>query len=754
MRHLRSHWIAATILVVRAALGIFYSVTIPIWEAFDEPGHYEYVRYIVTRRTLPRPGEPEAEKISEIMQPPLYYLLGALSTMWIDVTDDLEPNPNPFFPAGTGGLNYAVHPDSEHFPYQGTVLAVHTVRGLSVAISLVGILLTYLIGLTIAPSRREIAIGAMAIHAFWPQFLFNGSVVTNDVLASAIGSAIILILMRMVQGMGSALQTLGLGLLFGLGLLSKLNTLALLPVAALVMVGDGIARLRHVDLRRKLGWAGATLASVLALIIGWSILRSMNNVIIPVVDYEGGPFSEGLLAGLGATLGGLEIATAQQTVSHTLNTFWALFGWGNIAVDSVVYDLYALVLGVAAVGLLLFFLRRRRQPSPACVAVLLAAFVAVLGLPLLLVAAHGEEVSLAPGRYLMPAISAFSVLLLVGCDEVSRFRGRSPLPTILIGALLLFAVLIPCRYIRPAYARPALLSPADVQGLEHQLSLNFGGRIGLLAYDTDRDELEPGQRVGVTLYWRALTEMKQDYTVCVRFLGPHGDSDDADCTYPGRGNYATSLWKAGDIFRDQYNVRIPRDFPAPSLARINVAIFRYPEEEYLTVDDPGGPEMGLSATFGRVKVSGPERPAPDMAHHVSYSLGDTIALIGYDLEGPASPGNTLTLRLYWSASGPINEDYTVFVHLVDRHGELWAQHDGQPRSNTYPTGLWDKGEIIEDELGLALPADIPAGNYEMRVGMYSLETMQRLPAVDERGNRLRDDAILLTEFGVESGAHP
>ena len=754
LRQLRPHWIAVSILLVRTALGIFYSTAVPIWEAFDEPGHYEYVRYIVTRHGLPRTGDPEAEQISERMQPPLYYLLGALSITWIDVSDDLEPITNPFFPAGTGGLNHAVHPDSEQFPYRGTVLAVHIVRGLSVAISLVGILLTYLIGLTIAPSRREIAIGAMAIHAFWPQFLFNGSVVTNDVLASAIGSAIILVLVRMVRGMGSALQVPTLGFLFGLGLLSKLNTLSLLPVAVLVVVSNGIAGFGRADRRRKLCWGCSTLLGVLVLPIGWSILRRMDYVVIPVVDYEGGPFSQGVLAGLGQALPGLDLATLQRAVSHTLNTFFALFGWGNIAVDSAIYDVYGLLLAVAAIGLLLFFVRRRSEPTPACVAVLLAAFLSVLSLSLLLVAAHGQEVSLAPGRYLLPGISAFSVLLFVGCDEVSRFRGRSPLPTILIAALLLFAVVIPFRYIRPAYARPRLLSPADVQRLEHQVSLNFGDKIELLAYEADRDELEPGQWMGVTFYWRALKEMEHDYTVCVRLIGPNGEPYRADCTYPGRGNYATSLWKSGDIFRDAYYGRIPRDFPAPSFASINVAIFRYPEEEYLSPIDPQGTQIGQSATFGRVKVGSPEEPVAARAREVSYNLGDSIGLIGYQLEGTPSPGNTLTLTLYWSPSASISEDYAVFVHVVDRDGHLWAQHDGQPRNNTYPTGLWAEGETIEDERGLTLPVDIPAGTYEIRVGMYLLDTMQRLPAVDDQGHPQRDDTILLTEVAIEPQGSP
>jgi hypothetical protein len=85
---------------------------------------------------------------------------------------------------------------------------------------------------------------------------------------------------------------------------------------------------------------------------------------------------------------------------------------------------------------------------------------------------------------------------------------------------------------------------------------------------------------------------------------------------------------------------------------------------------------------------------------------------------------------------------------------LWAQHDGQPRSNTYPTGLWDEGEIVEDEHGLTLPVDIPAGAYEIRVGMYLLDTMQRLPAVDDQGHPQRDDAIVLTEVAIAAQGSP
>ena len=757
LRHLQPHWIAATILLIRLALGVLYSVAIPIWEAPDEPGHYEYARYIAIRHTLPQAGDPDAEQIQERMQPPLYYLLGALSVSWINISDDLRPRLNPFYTwgIGTGGVNYAVHPDSEAFPYQGTVLAVHVLRLLSVALSLVGIVCTYVVGLTIAPTRREIAIGAMATHAFWPQFLFNGSVITNDVLASAVGSAITLVMILMLRGRASVFQVLTLAFLFGLGLLSKLNTMALLPIAVFVVIKEAISRLRGSDLRHRLYWGWSVLAVGLALVVSWQVLQQMPQVVVPVVGYKDGPFSRGVVSGLAELLAGLDLVTLQRAVSHVFRTFLGLFGWANVPMEPVLYDMYAVLLVLALVGILLFFVRRRSEPSPICVAVLSGQLLAMLGLCVLLVAAHGKQVWIAPGRYLLPAISAFSVLLFLGCDELSRFGKVSPLPILLTIALTSLAVVIPFRYIMPAYARPTLLSPGDVYDLEHQVSLKFADRIELLAYELDSTEIRPRGVAQLTLYWRALASMDQDYTVCVRLLGPNGETaGEADCTYPGRGNYATSLWKVGDVFADVYGLRLSRGFPQPGFARINVAVFRYPEEDCLPVTDPQGTQVGRSATFGRVKVASAEGFAPDIARHVSYNLGDTMALVGYDLVGAPSPGRTLTVKLYWESLTPTGEDYTVFVHVVDRDGELWAQHDSQPRHNTYPTSLWGEGEIIEDEHVLTLPASIPAGTYEIRVGMYLLDTMQRLPAVDDQGRRQRDDTVVLTEVTIAPQANP
>jgi hypothetical protein len=127
---------------------------------------------------------------------------------------------------------------------------------------------------------------------------------------------------------------------------------------------------------------------------------------------------------------------------------------------------------------------------------------------------------------------------------------------------------------------------------------------------------------------------------------------------------------------------------------------------------------------------------------VYYDLDGKVALVGYELTLPVDrEAGRLDLRLYWQALSEINEDYTVFVHWLDEGGRILTQQDNQPRNSTYPTGLWDEGEIVEDLYHLTVPAGRPP--VLLAVGMYRLETLERLAVFDENGQRLEDDRIIL-----------
>jgi hypothetical protein len=135
-------------------------------------------------------------------------------------------------------------------------------------------------------------------------------------------------------------------------------------------------------------------------------------------------------------------------------------------------------------------------------------------------------------------------------------------------------------------------------------------------------------------------------------------------------------------------------------------------------------------------------------------LGEAAELLGYDLDrATVAPGETLYLTLYWRVLAPLEEDYTVFSHLLGEHnpatgGPVWAGHDGQPDGGRYPTTAWQPGEIVLDVHPLAIPADAPPGEYHLEAGLYLLATMARLPARDAAGAPLPGEAVALGTVAV------
>ena len=131
-------------------------------------------------------------------------------------------------------------------------------------------------------------------------------------------------------------------------------------------------------------------------------------------------------------------------------------------------------------------------------------------------------------------------------------------------------------------------------------------------------------------------------------------------------------------------------------------------------------------------------------HPLDVRLGEGIGLLGYNLEPTAvRPGEAVRLTLYWQAQSPMDTAYTVFTHLLDADGMTQAQQDSQPQGGEFPTTEWLYGDVIRDEYTLALPTDAPPSEYTLEVGMYRLETGERLPAYDADGQRWPDDAIRL-----------
>lgn len=266
----------------------------------------------------------------------------------------------------------------------------------------------------------------------------------------------------------------------------------------------------------------------------------------------------------------------------------------------------------------------------------------------------------------------------------------------------------------------------------------------LRGYDLEREAVAPGETLRVTLYWEVLGETPTDYVLFAQLFGRGGAKVGQRDTYPGLGHYPTSFWRVSEVIADEVPIPVTPDAVGPSRLRLDVGLYEQESGRRLAVVDVAGDPVG-TATAGWLKLASAGEVVPPPVF-TDYRLGDSIALIGYDLEmelppEAGGPGG-VHLTLHWVSLAPLEQDYTVFVHLVGPDGALAAQADGPPVGGDYPTSLWAPGEIIADGRLISMEG-LPPGTYNLRVGMYLLETGERLPAFDEHGTRLPVDTIPL-----------
>jgi hypothetical protein len=153
-----------------------------------------------------------------------------------------------------------------------------------------------------------------------------------------------------------------------------------------------------------------------------------------------------------------------------------------------------------------------------------------------------------------------------------------------------------------------------------------------------------------------------------------------------------------------------------------------------------GHRMGDRAILDWVRVGASEPPKMPAAARLDPPsvFGEAIALQGAQTT-PEEHG--LRVMLWWKALAPPEEDYTVFVHVVDEEERLIGTGDGPPLEGGFPTRLWRPGDSVADEHLIPLPADLPPGVYTIRVGWYDPTTGVRLPAMRQE-KRLSQDAAI------------
>lgn len=159
--------------------------------------------------------------------------------------------------------------------------------------------------------------------------------------------------------------------------------------------------------------------------------------------------------------------------------------------------------------------------------------------------------------------------------------------------------------------------------------------------------------------------------------------------------------------------------------------------------------------------------ALNIEQRTSVRLGTLAVLRGYDYgpvanqsamfsytpasKAPLLRGGLLGLNLYFQATNPDGQDWTLFLHLLDANGNIISQIDVPTRYGAtipHPTGKWHAGEYIIGGYSLPIPATAPPGSYRLELGLYQPASSVRLSPQGD-GVTVSDNALVIDSIEIK-----
>lgn len=272
------------------------------------------------------------------------------------------------------------------------------------------------------------------------------------------------------------------------------------------------------------------------------------------------------------------------------------------------------------------------------------------------------------------------------------------------------------------------------------LTVDFGDELRLLGYDVIDDQRR--EETSVRLYWQALQPIEHDLRLYPFFVNNQGHVIETTEQRPLLTQlwYPPEQWQAGEIviaetmpwaLGEQWSLAVgvqAGDNWADWGQRLSTEVVEAPIPLRRFEARTWVRLHSFERQGRRLVEITPNETDLRPTNIRQANLGNQLQLLGYDA---TVEGQTLPVTLYWQATTEMSVDYTIFVHLLNAQGELVAQHDNGPWWEVpIPTSTWQAGEQLRDQHILELSQPLPAGDYELQIGVYYWETLERLPVLE------------------------
>lgn len=416
------------ILFFQFLFGVLYAFRTPLWQAPDEPAHFNYVRALAETAAFPilRQGDYDQaylEKIKsekfppelsiepiqyEAHQPPLYYVTA--TPLYV--------------------LVRALNGDE-----------ARALRLLNVAFALVLSLIAFRIFQFVFPANPLVQLASVGIIATLPMHVAMSAAINNDTLAEVVVAIILLLAILRLHGKMTRKRFFIFGgVLYGIALLTKTtiySSAVILIVAEIgyqqifqTRQGASVARLGTLKPRKAaILSSGKTLLPLFVISFGLSVLWFVRNAFVyGANDLFGWVRHDQVVAG--------QMTTAQWLADNGLRTtlidlfaisfksFWAQFGWMGVLVNDRIYVFLFILTSIATLGALFMLARlwRERKNFPSETRWTWLLLVLLLALVIAADVYYNLKFFQPQGRYLFYALIPIAALGGGGLYELLNAR--------------------------------------------------------------------------------------------------------------------------------------------------------------------------------------------------------------------------------------------------------------------------------------------------------------------------------------------